>query len=192
MTGIVAAKTALRQQMFAVRAAMTADARSSAATALAGHAARVLALSPRPDVSGFCAVQGEIDPSALIEALQDAGALLALPRVAGKHLTFHRWQPGQALVPGRYGIPEPLPDAPQVHPHIMLVPLVGFDRAGNRLGYGGGFFDRVLADHRPDVTIGVAYAAQEAPAIPVEAHDQPLDFILTERGLIDCRAPTRD
>lgn len=187
MSDPAAAKKALRQVMFARRGALAPPARQAAARQLAGHAEAVLACGQGRAISGFCSVFDEIEPSLLLERLAGLGAALLLPRVAGRHLTFHRWAPGDPLVPGRYGIPEPLADTSEALPALMLVPLVGFDRRGNRLGYGGGFFDRVLADYQPEATIGVAYSVQEAPEIPVEAHDQPLDYVLTEHGLIDCR-----
>ena len=88
-------------------------------------------------------------------------------------------------------IAEPLREALEVTPDLLFVPLAAFDRAGNRIGYGAGFYDRKLRQLRamkPVCAVGVAYAAQEFPAIPSESHDESLDYVLTERGLIDCRA----
>jgi 5-formyltetrahydrofolate cyclo-ligase len=101
---------------------------------------------------------------------------------AGQPLSFRRWRPGAAMVAGPFGalIPEAGDD---VVPEVLIVPLVAFDRAGNRLGYGGGFYDRTLEGlraARPTFAIGFAYAAQEAEALPLEPTDQPLDAIVTE------------
>jgi 5-formyltetrahydrofolate cyclo-ligase len=91
-------------------------------------------------------------------------------------------------------IEEPLKGAPEVAPDLLFVPLAAFDRTGNRIGYGAGFYDRTLRQLRamkPICAVGVGYAAQEAPAIPAEPHDESLDYVLTERELIDCRAKAK-
>jgi 5-formyltetrahydrofolate cyclo-ligase len=185
---IVADKTALRQAMLERRAAQPPGIRAACAAALARHAGAIARMANGGIVSGFTAFRDEIDPLPLLEALAGAGHRLTLPRVAGPHLTFHVWTPGDPLVRGRYGQPEPQADAPELRPDVMLVPLLAFDRRGHRLGYGGGFFDRVLADYGFTRTVGLAYAMQEVAAVPVEPHDQPLAGIATERELIDCRA----
>lgn len=183
---IAAAKQALRQSMLAARAAQPAAVRQQAADALQLSAPRLIEHAHGGVISGFTPFRDEIDTMPLLAALAAGGLRLAMPRVDGPHLTFHAWQPGDALVKGRYGQPEPLAGTPLRKPDVMLVPLLAFDRRGHRIGYGGGFFDRVLADYRPRCTIGLAYAMQQVAAVPVEPHDQPLDMILTERGLIDC------
>ncbi len=106
----------------------------------------------------------------------------------GKPLSFRLWKKGEPLGEAKWGIKEPLP-APEVFPDLLFMPLVGFDRTGNRLGYGAGFYDRTLARLRamkPIITVGVAYAIQELPAIPSESYDQKLDYVLTDRAWIVC------
>ena len=136
-------------------------------------------------VAVYAAIGDEVPTRPLMDALHEAGFILALPvtGAAGTILTFRRWTPRTVLVPGRMAIPEPPADAAVLTPDILFVPLAAFDRRGHRIGYGAGFYDRTL-DHlraAKEVTaIGVAYAAQEALFVPAEDHDEPLDLIVTE------------
>ena len=179
-------KKNLRTEARARRAALAAALPDHAAR-LAAHA-EALKVPPGAAVGGYAALPGEADPAALLEQLARRGAALALPRVVAKDLplAFHIWRPRQELVPGAYGIPEPDPSWRLVTPAIVLVPLLAFDAAGRRLGYGGGYYDRTLAALRAGHTItavGVAYAGQEVENLPNDAFDEPLDMILTETGL---------
>jgi 5-formyltetrahydrofolate cyclo-ligase len=129
----------------------------------------------------------------LMRRLADAGAQLALPAVAGrgKPLTMRAFAFGEPLVAGVWGIREPGPDAREVFPDIVIVPLLAFDRAGRRLGYGAGYYDMTIAGLRarkPVVAVGIAFAAQEIPRVPTTARDAALDLVLTEHEVIDCRA----
>jgi 5-formyltetrahydrofolate cyclo-ligase len=103
---------------------------------------------------------------------------------------MREWSWGDPLAAGVWGIREPLPQARAVDPDIVLAPLLAFDRAGHRLGYGGGYYDLTIAQLRGRKTIvavGVAFAAQEVFTVPVTPRDAPLDLVLTERGVIDFR-----
>jgi 5-formyltetrahydrofolate cyclo-ligase len=105
---------------------------------------------------------------------------------AGLPLDFSLWEPGCALREGPFGAMVPKVDR-FIEPEILIVPLVAFDRAGGRLGYGGGFYDRTLEglrSRRPTVAIGFAYSAQEAEGLPLEPTDQPLDMVVTEAEVI--------
>ncbi|MBY6202275.1 5-formyltetrahydrofolate cyclo-ligase [Maritalea mobilis] len=139
-------------------------------------------------VSGYMPIRTEIDPLPAMATLHEAGARVCVPVIAGKGkpLDFRAWTPGCALVEGPFGAM--VPDTGDwLVPDLLIVPLVGFDAALNRLGYGGGFYDRTLSRLRtagPVRAIGFAYAAQELPDLPVEPTDQPLDAIVTERGVI--------
>ena len=137
-------------------------------------------------VSGFWPIGSEIDMAPVLRALAARGHAVALPVVVGRDrpLVFRAWREGDAMAEGPYGIREPLESAPEIAPQVLLVPLLAFDRAGYRLGYGGGFYDRSLAMLREGgraIAIGAAWAAQEVPAVPHDQHDQPLDWMLTER-----------
>jgi 5-formyltetrahydrofolate cyclo-ligase len=100
------------------------------------------------------------------------------------------WHFRAPLKAGQWGIREPTPDAPEVAPDILIVPLAAFDRNGHRIGYGAGYYDltiNALRAKKPVVAIGIAYAAQEIPQVPATARDARLDLVLTERETIDCR-----
>ena len=124
--------------------------------------------------------------------LADAGATLALPVVAGKGkpLIMRAWSFGEPLASGVWGIREPKPEAPEVFPDILIVPLLAFDRRGHRIGYGAGYYDMTIAALRarkPVVAVGIAFAAQEIAEVPTTPRDARLDLVLTEREVIDCR-----
>ena len=148
-------------------------------------------LLKRPGViAGYRAVGAEFDPWPVMQAFAKAGARLALPVGTGETspLVFRAWAEGDALAPDTFGIPAPTPDAPVVEPDLILAPLLAFDRRGGRIGQGGGHYDRTLEAlraRRPVFVLGLAYAGQEVASIPLEAHDQRLDAILTEKGYIE-------
>ena len=188
---IAAHKAALRSELIARRDALPAPERAAAAEAIATRAFP-LTIAPGTIVSGFSALKAEINPVPLMRRLADAGAQLALPVVAGrgKPLIMRAWSFGAPLVSGVWGIREPAPSAPEVEPDILLVPLLAFDRAGGRIGYGAGYYDMTIAALRakkPVVAVGIAYAAQEIDAVPVTPRDARLDLVLTEREAIDLR-----
>ena len=151
-------------------------------------------LKPEPAssvVSGFFPYNTEIDTRPLLGHLAGEGWTTCLPIVIaqGKPLVFRRWLPGEPTVKGVWDIPRPPDTSPLLEPDVLLVPLMAFDRRGYRLGYGGGFYDRTLAllrHKKPIVAIGVAYAAQEVDRVPHGDHDQPMDFIMTEKEVFAC------
>lgn len=148
---------------------------------------QVLHPVPGQTVAAYVAIGDEADPAPLIAVLTQHGCKLALPRVVapGTALSFRPWSLGDPLVPGAYDIPEPTA-SDEVIPDFVIVPLLAFSPDGHRLGYGGGYYDRTLAALRVQnpsiVAIGLAFAAQEVTNLPVESDDQPLDWIVTERG----------
>ena len=113
------------------------------------------------------------------------------PGDAGRQATGGRsWNFGAALDPGQWGIREPTPDAAEVAPDILIVPLVAFDRAGHRIGYGAGYYDMTIAALRANkkvVAIGIGFAAQEISKVPTTDRDERLDLVLTERETLDLR-----
>lgn len=164
---------------------------SRAPLALASHPFPVLPTTTSKIVSGFFPYQSEIDTRPLLGKLAGDGWQTCLPIVMGKGLPlqFRRWLPGAPTIAGVWNIPRPPEDAEEVDPDVLIIPLLSFDRRGYRLGYGGGFYDRTLEKLRllKTVTaIGVAYSAQEVNAVPHGDHDQPLDYIMTEREVIKC------
>ncbi|HUB63479.1 MAG TPA: 5-formyltetrahydrofolate cyclo-ligase [Methylocella sp.] len=186
-------KPALRAEALARRSATPIEA----ATAFAAHlAVRGLALVKelRPTVvSVYFPLHDEPSTLPLLEQLAKAGIKTSLPVTGrlGTALVFRLWRPGEPTVKGKMAIEEPLPGALETAPDLLFVPLAAFDRTGHRIGYGAGFYDRTLAALRAQKNIwavGVAYAGQEVPDVPHDAHDERLDYVLTERELIDCRA----
>lgn len=143
-----------------------------------------LALAPGTIVGGYHALPEEADPALLLARLVETGCAVAFPRVTGKDqpLDFHHVPDGEVLLPGSFGIPEPLESWPRATPDVLLVPLLAFDGAGHRLGTGGGFYDRTLALLKVPA-IGIAFAGQQVAALPHEGHDMTLHAILTECGL---------
>lgn len=185
-------KNDLRSQAIAQRDALTAAKRAKAARAIAAHALPV-ELPPGVCIAGFSTIRSEIDVAPLMRSLAARGALLALPVVAGQDqpLIFRRWTEETRLVRGPYGIFEPSPEADEAEPDIVLVPLAAFDRAGHRIGYGGGYYDRTLERLRKlkkITAIGVGFSVQEIAAVPSSDHDARLDLVLTENEIIDLRS----
>jgi 5-formyltetrahydrofolate cyclo-ligase len=184
-------KAQLRAQALALRDALPAAVRAAAAAAIAGRAFP-LAIKPGMIVAGFSPMKTEINPVPLMRKLADLGAQLALPAIdgRGKPLIMRAWHFGASLASGQWGIREPVPQASQVDPDILIVPLACFDRAGHRIGYGAGYYDmtiNALRVKKPVIAIGIAFAAQEIPKVPATERDARLDLVLTERETIDFR-----
>jgi 5-formyltetrahydrofolate cyclo-ligase len=184
-------KARLRAAALARRDALPAAERQVAAQAIAARAFPV-AVAAGSIVSGFSPMKSEINPVPLMRKLSDAGAQLAMPVIAGrgKPLIMRAWQFGAPLQAGPWGIREPTPDAPEVAPDILIVPLACFDRAGHRIGYGAGYYDmtiHALRAKKKVVAVGIAYAAQEIERVPASERDARLDLVLTEREVIDFR-----
>lgn len=139
-------------------------------------------------LAGYLPIRTEIDPRpAMAEAAMHGPVAVPVIAGPGRPLRFSRWTPNCRLREGPFGAMVPEVDE-FIEPEVLIVPLVAFDRAGGRLGYGGGFYDRTLEKlraRRRTVAIGFAYAAQEADeALPLESTDQPLDMVATEAGVI--------
>ncbi|HEY7608898.1 MAG TPA: 5-formyltetrahydrofolate cyclo-ligase [Alphaproteobacteria bacterium] len=185
-----AAKAKLREDAKARRARLRPEDAAAAALAVRD---RVLAAGLVPagaTVSGFWPIGDEFDPRPLMEALARRGHTLCLPVVVGRGrpLAFRAWAPGDPLERAGFGLSVPAWDAPPAIPRFLVVPLLAFDRRGYRLGYGAGYYDRTIAELRARskhvFALGVGFALQEAPEVPVMAHDQRLDAIATEDYLI--------
>lgn len=141
-------------------------------------------------VSGYWPVRGEIDVIPLLAHLHGGGHVCGLPVMVGRGrpLSFREWRPGLAMEKAGFGVPCPGPECREVTPDLLLVPLLAFDAAGYRLGYGGGYYDRTLSRLRKDkdggiLAVGVAYAAQQRDHVPRHEDDQPLDWMVTEKGV---------
>ncbi|NWG23789.1 MAG: 5-formyltetrahydrofolate cyclo-ligase [Pseudorhodoplanes sp.] len=184
-------KADLRATALAARDALSPDMRAAAAETIAARQFPI-GIPAGVIVSGYSPMRSELSPLPLMRKFAEAGAQLALPVVQkrGQPLVMRAFALGDELARGQWGIREPKPDAPEVFPDIMLVPLAAFDRAGHRIGYGAGYYDITIASIRamkPVMTVGLAFAAQEIDKVPATPRDERLDLVLTEREVIDLR-----
>lgn len=152
----------------------------------------ILARLPDPTnkiIAGVWPLAGEADLRSALHALAEAGARIALPVTPkrGQNLAFRLWRPGEPLRDGPFGTKEPAGGAAAV-PDILLVPLLAFDGAGRRLGYGAGYFDRTLAGLPGALALGFGFACQRMPEVPADERDVPLPAVATECGVMEVEA----
>jgi len=181
-------KAQLRKTLYARRKAAHAAGAVAAGEAAADRFVDAGFASGARIVSGYRPIRTEIDPTPLMKRLSAQGLTLAVPVIVapGQALEFRTWWPGCTMETGAFGAEIPV-GGEIVEPDLVIAPLIGFDRRGWRLGYGGGFYDRTLAGlraRRPTLAVGFAFSAQEEPEIPREPTDQPLDAVVTERECI--------
>jgi len=183
-TEVKAWRRAERERLIALRMALPPAERRAAGARIAAALQPIVA--SRPGVLGvYWPFRAEFDPRALVETLVAAGRGVALPVVVDRRgpLEYRAWAPGEPLVAGVWDIPIP-EQRKVVTPSMVLAPLVGFDRACYRLGYGGGYFDRTLAAFAPrPLAIGVGFAAQAIETIHPQPFDIAMDLIVTEAGV---------
>ena len=180
-------KAALRGEVLARRDALDPDARRAGSLAIADRVLAIDRLSDAALVGAFWPIRSEVDPRPLIERLFARGQRVALPKVTPDGLVFREWRAGEALVAGRFGLSEPRDDLPALDPTALIVPLSAFDRRGQRIGYGRGYYDQAIARlsrNGPVLTIGIAFSVQEIERVPAEPHDRPLDHLVTEAGFV--------
>ena len=185
-------KADLRAAALAARDALSGEHRAAAAQAIAGRGLP-FEITPGAVVAGYSPIRSEVDPAPLMRKLAAQGAQLALPVITarGQSLRFRVWSADDRLLQGPLGILEPSPAAAEITPDIVLVPLAAFDRAGHRIGYGAGHYDRTLAQLRKSkgfTAIGLAFAAQQVKTVPALQHDVALDYVLTETKVFDFRS----
>ena len=184
-------RDALRRRLRAARAALDDAARVAAAAAVARQLAPLLEERAPASVAGYVAVGGELDVGEALRGCRARGATTLLPALHGDGLVFLPFDETSVMRANRFGIDEPLVDATaRVAPgdvDVVLVPLVGFDEALNRLGMGGGFYDRSFAARRerdaPPLLVGVAHELQRVPSVFPDWWDVPLDVVVTETGV---------
>jgi 5-formyltetrahydrofolate cyclo-ligase len=182
-------KPELRRVLRAIRDAIDPATAARAAAHAAAYALdlELEQLAGARTVALYAAFRSELDTAPLAAGLAARGVALAYPRiVAGdRRLVFHRATPDQ-LVPATFGIPEPLASAPVLEVgaiDAIIIPAVGFDRRGNRLGWGQGHYDCTLAHHAAALRIGYAFACQVVDEVPAEPADQSVDILITEDGV---------
>ena len=187
-TDVARWRRAERVRLLAERAALSVVARQSAAQAIAAHLDQLL--SARFDslkgliISGWWPIKAELDLRFWLASLAAKGATAALSVILTPKapLSFRAWTPETRMERGFWNIPIPA-DGPEIAPQITLSPLVGWDGAGFRLGYGGGYFDRTLASLTPSpIAIGIGLDAARLSTIFPQPHDIPMDYIVTETG----------
>ncbi len=178
-------KKALRERALLLRAALTERERLAASAALCEAITDLPAFAACELLLAFYPVRGEVDLRALYERALLAGKRVAFPRCEGREMRFYVCEP-HALVPGRFGIPTPPREAPQALPGertLCLLPALAADKDGGRLGYGGGFYDRFLANFK-GVAILPLYHALLVPHVPQEPTDIRPHLVLSEKGVI--------
>jgi 5,10-methenyltetrahydrofolate synthetase len=178
-------RATLRREKIAARLALPAAAHRAASVAIRHHLTEIL-LPLRSGTIAFCMpIRAEVDCQPLILHLLAAGWQAAMPVVweTDAPMEFRGWTPDAPMTTDPFGIP--IPAAGSVaHPDVILLPLVAFDAAGYRLGYGGGYFDRTLAVIQPrPLAVGVGFDLAAVKDIRPERHDVPLDLIVTESGI---------
>ncbi len=181
-------KAEIRKQSLARRDALAIEQRLEKSLAMSTYAGHSITFSPGTILSGFFPIRSEPDIRPLMSDLKAHGARLCLPVVMDKEtIVFRELVLGADLVDTGFGTRGPGPEAAELDPEIMLVPLAAFDGQGNRIGYGAGHYDRAIArlrrKSRPPQLIGIAFDCQEVPQVPFEPHDVALDSIVTESGL---------
>ncbi len=190
-------RNALRSELRARRRQLSAAERIAAASGVAESLLQLAEFITDAHVAGYWAIDGELPLHSVVASLRSRGQQYLLPRVVGpRALRFAQWRPGVSLESNRYGIPEPvcsedeLRDADLID--VVLLPLLGFDREGHRIGYGGGYYDATFAFLRErtqaaqPLLVGVGYDAQRVESIAPSSWDVSLDYVATETGLIDC------
>jgi len=180
-----AAKADARMLMRAERNAV--EPRDASIKLIENFPLELAKLSP---VAGYWPVGSEIDGRPLLAALAKAGRVVALPRMEGRNgpARFLQWRGSEILSADAFGVPSPPANGADLSPRLFLVPLLAFDRAGRRLGQGGGHYDRIISLYRAHgaIAAGLAYAEQEMGEVPTGPHDAHLDWIITPKEAIRC------
>jgi len=180
-------RNALRQQ----RQALTASQQQDAAQAAAHNLCALPHWQDAKHIALYLAADGEIDTTPLAAICRENGKHLFLPVIqTDQQLIFRAWDSQARLQPNRYGIPEPPTDAPEMSAEkldIIVLPLVGWDECGNRLGMGGGFYDKTLTGVNGPLRVGLAHELQRVAQLPLEKWDISLNFVATEAALYACQ-----
>ena len=186
-------KQELRRIAKEKRASLARQGGNNAAENLADNFSKVFKAGGQDislTVAGYWPMADEIDVRPLMSRLFEDGWTVLLPVVVGSEepLVFRRWQPGMVLEAGGFRTRHPGPEAPEIVPDILLVPLLAFDDRGFRLGWGGGFYDRTLSRLRAteDVNaVGIAYQGQKVDSVPHSSNDEALDRVVTDEEILE-------
>lgn len=184
-------KAALRTELRARRHALSPQEQAVTATAIAGHFAQLPSWPQTQRIAVYIARDGEVGTLPLVALCRKLGMQVFLPVMGGQNtLSFARWDDGTQLASNSHGIPEPAADAlrlPVAQLDTLVLPLVGWDCYGGRLGMGGGYYDRTLAGCSTTTLVGLAHSVQELERVPMEDWDIPLNFVVTETALHHCQ-----
>ncbi|MEE2956572.1 MAG: 5-formyltetrahydrofolate cyclo-ligase [Pseudomonadota bacterium] len=194
MTSIDQEKRSLAQHMTVVRNLAHHQAGQKASQSICENFSFArnngLTLHQGTIISGYWPILKELDVRILLEGLSSEGMQCVLPVVhkTTKTLMFRKWQPNDSLEKKSFGTFEPKANQPLLVPDVMLVPLLAVDKQGNRLGYGGGYFDRTIFSYRlkefGSVTaVGMAFETQRIANVPFDDQDARLDWLVTEKGV---------
>jgi len=174
----------LRNKAKAKRAALSLSFMQQAATQAADNFLQNIPLERQNIIAAYYAMNNELKVLPLVEKLWAKNKKICLPSVIENNqpMIFRAWQRGDELIAGAHDIKAPNESAPILVPDIIIMPLVAFDKSGNRLGYGKGYYDRTIAqmDKKP-LLVGYAYSVQEVESIEYESHDMPLDYLVSEK-----------
>jgi 5-formyltetrahydrofolate cyclo-ligase len=181
-------KAGIRRTSRDARAALSASERDLACRAVAERALSLPEVASARAVLSYAPLPEEVDPAPIVRALRARGARIALPRVCGPgELALHWVESDTPLEPGAFGIREPSAECAAVAPadlDLVLVPGVAFDAACNRLGFGGGYYDALLASLPSSVArVGLAFDEQMCESVPQEAHDAAMDAVVTPAAI---------
>ena len=139
------------------------------------------------NIGGYFPFNYELDILNILEQLQKDKYLISLPKVGKNNMmNFYRWSINDPLRINEYGIPEPITKK-KVYPDILIIPLVAFDKYLNRLGYGGGYYDRYISkdfDKKKIIKIGIGFSFQKVKKVPINRYDKKLNYIITEKNFI--------
>jgi 5-formyltetrahydrofolate cyclo-ligase len=185
-TPIEMEKVQLRATAHEQRAKLGAEERAEAAKLAAAHLFSDVPISEDAIIACYWPIRDEIDCKPVLVHFMDAFRTVCLPVTLGdaEPLEFRVWEQGAQLYEAGFGSLAPAEGAPVVEPDVIIIPLLGFDKHGTRLGYGRGYYDRTVAVmKKKPVLIGYAFGAQELPEIPRDAHDVPMDYLVTETGV---------
>jgi 5-formyltetrahydrofolate cyclo-ligase len=185
------AKRALRREIVARRDAFPPDERAERSRRIVDRLLGLPEVAAAHTVLAFWSFGSEVDTSGLLERLHGSGRRVVLPRIEGAELVAAAYAPGDPVSPTPFGAGEPM--GPEVvHPEevdVVITPGVAFDRTGRRVGYGGGYYDRLLGRLRPGVAaIAIAFALQIVDEVPEGRADRRVDVIVTEEEVVRCRS----
>jgi len=188
-------KADIRKSVLAMRDRITPMHRIELSLEAADKGADYIQFDPGTIISGFFPIRSEIDPRPLLDIFRQKGARLCLPVVIDKTtIVFRELIRGAELIDTGFGTRGPGEEAPVLDPQILIMPLSAFDKNGGRIGYGAGHYDRAVSrlieKNKQPQLVGFAFSCQEVDRVPVEAHDQPLEAVITELGVMQCAKPT--